>query len=110
MLDASYERSGLLLEIECGMLQVPGAQGRGQFRSLLPASERVSINGAVSRPLIDDVMFSLNGRFSNVRDDALAGLSSNGALNRDTDRRTGRLANIAQRTCWQMAMDVYRWI
>lgn len=90
--DANYERSGNVLESERGIDQLPGAEGQGRFRSLLPKSERYSFNGAVSRPLIDDVMFTLNGRFAVVRDEALVGFGRTSALNRDSDTHTGRLA------------------
>lgn len=90
-IDASYERSTNVRESERGIEQLAGANSTGQFRTLLPMSERYTINGAISRPLIDGIMLTLNGRFAAVRDDALVGLGRAGPLNRDSDTSAGNL-------------------
>ena len=91
-IDGSYERSGNVLESERKLDQLPGAQNQGQFRTLLPKNERYTLNGAVSRPLINDVLFTLNGRFTALSDEALVGLGRFGAISRDVHTRTGRVA------------------
>jgi hypothetical protein len=91
-IDGNYERSGNVLESERRLDQLPGRLNQGQFRSLLPRNERYAINGVVSRPLVDDVLFTLNGRFAAGSDEALVGVGPARALNRDVDTRSGRVA------------------
>jgi hypothetical protein len=103
-IDGSYERSGNVLENERKLDQLPDAQNQGQFRTLLPRNERYTINGALSRPLVDDILFTLNGRFAAVNDEALVGLGRAGALTRDADTRAGRigtsLSGLAGKWLW----------
>lgn len=89
--DADYNRSGSLLESERNVLQVSGTPGQGQFRTLLPETERLTFNGTVSGTVLSDISSTLNGRFEASKSESLLGLGSTGPLTRDTDTRVVHL-------------------
>lgn len=89
--DADYGRSGSLLESERAVLQIPGSPDLGRFRTLLPASERLVLNGAVSGEVFSDVSSTLNGRFEANGSESLLGLGAAGPLMRAADTRTAHL-------------------
>ena len=89
--DANYGRSESLLESERGVLQVPGAPDLGRFRTLLPETERLTLNGTVSGNVLSDVSSTLNGRFEANQSESLLGLGRTGPLTRDTNTRVTHL-------------------
>lgn len=86
-----YQRSGALLESDRDVLQSPGVPDQGQFRTLLPQTERLSLNGLVSGNVLGKVSSTLNGRFEASGSESLLGLGGAGALTRDSDTRTVHL-------------------
>jgi hypothetical protein len=89
--DAEYGRSGALLESERDLAQVPGSPDPGRFRTLLPETERLALNGTASAELIDTVSSTLNGSFDRSSSKSLFGLGSAGPLEGDTDSRRAHL-------------------
>jgi len=89
--DAKYDRSRLLLESERGVLQAPETPALGQFRTLLPQTERLELNSVVSGDLIKGVSSTLNGRFEENKSKSLLGLGDGGPLTRDIDTRLAHL-------------------
>ena len=97
--DADYNRSGALLESERDVRQAAGSEEVGRFRTLVPASERLVLNGTASGNVLGDVSASLNGRFEANESRSLLGLarSPDGTLDRsnplerETDIRVAHL-------------------
>lgn len=88
MLDADLSRSSALLESERDIVQ-PGIDSRlGDYRTLLPASDRFTLNGTIAGTLAKDVAATLNGRFESGKTRALVGLGQGGVLRRDADTAT----------------------
>ena len=90
-LDSDYSRAGSLLESERGLRQSSATAGAGRFRTLLPATERLALNGTVSGEWLKGVSSTLNGRFEADDSESLVGLGIDGALRRDVDTRTAHL-------------------
>jgi hypothetical protein len=90
-LDADYGRSGSLRESERTFAQVPGPPGTSRFRTLLPQTRRIALNGTVSGDWVSGVSSTLNGRFEDGKSDSLFGLGADGPLNREVDTRTAHL-------------------
>jgi hypothetical protein len=88
---ADYSRSGSLLESERDVVQLSGVPDLGRFRTLLPATMRLSLTALVSGNLLDGVSSTLNGRFEAAGAKSLLGLGGAGPLRRDTDTRTIQL-------------------
>lgn len=88
---ADYSRSGSLLESERNVVQLSGQPSLGQFRTLLPQTERLALNGLVSGGLLDGVSSTLNGRFEATGTGSLLGAGDYGPLRRDSDTRTVQL-------------------
>lgn len=86
-----YIRSGSLLESDRGVLQLSGAPELGRFRTLLPETERLTLNGLVSGNLLSGVSSTLNGRFEASKNESLLGLGDNGPLRRNIETRAGHL-------------------
>jgi hypothetical protein len=89
--NVDYNRAGALLESERGIVQSPGTAGSARFRTLLPESERLALNGTVSGEWVSGVSSTVNGRFEAGESNSLLGLGSNGPLQRDVDTRTAHL-------------------
>lgn len=68
-----YARTGNLTEAERGVLQPTESFGLAPFRTLLPQTEKVSVNGNVARPLGERVGASLTGRYEYNDSSGLAG-------------------------------------
>lgn len=90
-LDVEHSRSGKLLESERGIAQVGGDPSLGRFRTLLPSTDRLTVNGTVAGTILSDVSASLNGRFEANGSEALLGRDADSALARDVDTRSARL-------------------
>ena len=90
-LGGDYSRSGSLLESERDVLQSSGAPDIGRFRTLLPATERIALNGLVSGNLLNDVSTTVNGRFEASESESLLGLGISGPLMRDINTRLGHI-------------------
>lgn len=72
-LGARYDRTGNLTEAERGILQPIESTGLGAFRTLLPRTEKISLNGNVARPLGGGVDASISGRYESNHSNGLAG-------------------------------------
>jgi hypothetical protein len=89
--NADYNRSGSLLESERNIVPAAGTSGFGRLRSLLPETERLTLNGAVSGEWLSGVSSTLNGRFEAVETKSLLGPGPDGPLERDIDSRAAHL-------------------
>ncbi len=90
-LDGDYSRSGSLKESERTLEQAPGPPGSSRFRTLLPESRRIALNGTVGGDLLSGVSSTLNGRFEAGENESLFGLGADGPLRREVDTRTAHL-------------------
>jgi len=88
MLDADVSRSSALLESERDVRQPGGNPTLGDYRTLLPATHRVTLNATVAASPIADVAATLNGRVETSKTKALVGLGPDGVLRRDVDSAT----------------------
>lgn len=88
MLDADLSRSSALLESERDVRQPSGDPTLGDYRTLLPATHRVTLNATVAANPIADVAATLNGRVETSKTKALVGLGPDGVLHRDVDSAT----------------------
>jgi iron complex outermembrane receptor protein len=96
-LAAEYKHADRLLESERDIVQadpVPGIE-LGRFRTLLPATDQLTLNGTLNRPVSDNVSATLNGSFDVNSSTALLGLPRPSltppGLRRETDSRAGHL-------------------
>lgn len=87
-LGGDYSSSGLLRESDREVLQLPGVPEIARFRSLLPGTERLTLNGLISRNLFGDVSGTLNGRIETNEAETLLGVGTDGPLRRDQDTRS----------------------
>ncbi|HEY5721138.1 MAG TPA: TonB-dependent receptor, partial [Allosphingosinicella sp.] len=63
-LDAEYQHADALFESERDIIQAPPATATlGDFRTLLSATDQISLGGTVNRNVFGDVSATLNGRF-----------------------------------------------
>lgn len=90
-LGATYNRSGSLLESDRGIRQFSGMPELGRFRTLLPETEQVVLNGLVSGNVLGKVSSTLNGRFEANRSESLLGPGDGPPLRRDSDRHVAHL-------------------
>lgn len=88
MLDADVSRSSALLESERDVRQPSGDPTLGDYRTLLPATHRVTLNATVAASPIADVAATLNGRVETSKTTALVGLGPDGVLRRNIDSAT----------------------
>jgi iron complex outermembrane receptor protein len=96
-LAAEYSRAERLLESERDIVQaepVPGIE-LGRYRTLLPQTDRLQLNGTLNRAVSDDVSATLNGSFDINSSTALLGLPRPAltppALRRESDSRAGHV-------------------
>ena len=89
--DADYGRSDSLRESERTFMQAPGPPGSSRFRTLLPGTRRIALNGTISGAWLSGVSSTVNGRFQAVESDSLFGFGAEGPLKRDVDTRTAHL-------------------
>ena len=90
-LNATYIDNAGLLESARGIIQRPGGLSNGgDFRSLLPETRTLKLNGTLNRPVTDDVSVTLNASYD-LADTLslqgariLSGLPSGPTLQRDT--------------------------
>lgn len=87
-LNAELYKTGTLLERERGVRQPVEAPDAGGFRTLLPANQNLSLSGAVSSPILNDVAASISGRFEADASRSLLGPGLSGQLTRDVSTRT----------------------
>lgn len=90
-LDADYGRSDSLRESERTFEQAPGPPGSGRFRTLLPETRRIALNGTASGAWLSGVSSTLNGRFEATKNESLFGLGVDGPLRREVDTRAAHL-------------------
>jgi hypothetical protein len=86
--DGEYSRSGALLESERNIVQVSGSPELGRFRTLLPETERLVLNGTVSSDIIKNLSSTLNGSFEASSSKSLFGLGITGPVTGDTEIRS----------------------
>jgi hypothetical protein len=89
--DGDYSRSGSLKESERTLEQAPGPPGSSRFRTLLPETRRIALNGTVSGDWLSGVSSTLNGRFEAGESESLFGLGADGPLEREVDTRAAHL-------------------
>lgn len=99
---ADYSGARRLLESDRDVRQLSDTPGAGQFRTLLPQTERMALNGLVSGALLNGVSSTINGRFETVESGSLLGAGPAGALARDSNTRTLQLGTTqsGQRGRW----------
>lgn len=85
MIDADVSRSSALLESERDVRQPGGDPTLGDVRTLLPATDRFTLNGTIAGTPVADVAATLNGRVETAKTRALVGRGRDGALRRDVD-------------------------
>ncbi|WP_375404452.1 TonB-dependent receptor domain-containing protein [uncultured Sphingomonas sp.] len=104
--DGEYSRSGALLESERDLTQLDGLTEVGRFRTLLPRTERIALNGTVSGSLIDDISTTLNGSFDKSSSRTLLGLGGAGPLSGDADTHIGHIGTTlgGQAGTWQWTL------
>ncbi|MGA9582182.1 MAG: TonB-dependent receptor [Allosphingosinicella sp.] len=90
-LDAEYGRSSPLRESERTIVRAPGPPGSSRFRTLLPETRRLALNGTVSGDWLSGVSSTLNGRFEATESESLFGLGADGPLQREVDTRSAHL-------------------
>ncbi|WP_232318670.1 TonB-dependent receptor [Sphingomonas sp. TDK1] len=90
-LGATYTRAASLLESERDLRQFVGTPELGQFRTLLPSSDQVTLEGVVSGQLPGDIAATLNGRFEGTRTESLLGAIGTRSLRRHSDRGIAHL-------------------
>lgn len=90
-LDAEWDESGSLLESERDLPRPAQAGDPGRFRTLLPSSERLSLNGTVSGEWLKGVSSTVNARFESNSSESLLGPGLDGPLRRDFDLRSSHL-------------------
>jgi hypothetical protein len=86
--DGEYSRSGALLESERNVVQAFGSPELGRFRTLLPETERLALNGTVSSDIIRNVSSTLNASFEASSSKSLFGVGIAGPVTGDTQTRT----------------------
>jgi iron complex outermembrane recepter protein len=96
-LAAEYQHAGRLFESERDIVQAEPVAGieLGRFRTLLPETDRLSLNGTLNRPVSDTVSATLNGSLDFNSSTALLGLPRPSltppGLRRESDSRAGHL-------------------
>jgi hypothetical protein len=100
--DAEYTRSASLLESERGI-----AGELAPFRTLLPQTDQLSLNGIVNRTLFGNVSTTLNGRFQANDSESLVGLRPGGTL--DPLRRDGATRNAHLGLALNGDIQPWRW-
>lgn len=90
-LGAEYNRATSLLESDRDLVQLSESPDAGRFRTLLPNTEQVKVNGLVSGSLFDNVSSTLSGRLDLSNSHDLLGQGVNGTLARDTETRAAHL-------------------
>jgi len=86
--DASYRKSGALLESERDFVALEPSAGLGEFRTILPETQRLVLNGTLSKPVSRNLSATLNARFVTETNVFLLGLQSGEPLSRDIDSKT----------------------
>lgn len=90
-LGATYTRSASLLESDRDLRQFADAPQLGRFRTLLPGSDQVALEGLVSGQVPGDIAATLNGRFEATRTESLLGAVGGSPLRRQADRNSAHL-------------------
>jgi hypothetical protein len=82
-LGATYARAANLLERDRGLTQPSGAASLGRDRTLLPATERLRVEGIASGPVLAPVVATLSASVERNHSRDLLGRSTDRALRRD---------------------------
>jgi hypothetical protein len=107
---AQYQRSAALLESERDIIQDPNRPdtGAGDFRTLLPQVDTLTVNGTHSR-MIGSVASTIDGRFVNTRTQSLLGLPSNDATSRTALTRRSDTSNAHMGFALDGSLLPWRW-
>lgn len=109
---ADYSRSDALSESDSGVRQPLGTPDLGRFRTLLPETERLTLNGLASGQVMKGVSSTLNGRVEASKSESLLGLGDDGPLARDTETRIVQLGTTqsgrAGRWIWNLTGNYNR--
>lgn len=88
-LDVDYASSGYLRESERAVAPGAGIADDGRFRSLLPATERATVNGTASGEVLSGTSSTINAKYETSDSRSLLGSGPDSrALRRDVDVRT----------------------
>lgn len=113
-LGADYGRTAPLLESDRDLRQPDGTRVGGGYRTLVPGTERLAVNGLISGNLLDDVSSTLNGRYETSSSESLLGLGSDGPLTRDVRSNVGHLgttlSGVTGRWLWSFTSNYDRTI
>lgn len=90
-LGAEYGRTSPLLESDRNLIQLDGTPDAGRYRTLVPGTERLSVNALIAGNLLDGVSSTLDGRYEASSSESLLGLGLDGPLSRDTGSRIAHL-------------------
>lgn len=105
-LDANYDRSTSLLESERDVRQSSENQDFGQYRALLPQTERLTLNGTLSASVLEGVSSTVNARFEASNSERLLGLGPDNLIRRVVDRNNMRfgtsLGGLVGRWQWSL--------
>lgn len=88
---AEYYKAASLLESDRDLVQLGASPDAGKSRTLVPETERLTVNGLVSGNLFNNMSTTLNGRFEVGDSQDLLGRGEHGTLARDTDTRAAHL-------------------
>ncbi|MBB5714105.1 TonB-dependent receptor [Sphingomonas aerophila] len=88
---ATYNRSARLLESDRRIQQASGMAGLGPFRTLLPSTKQLVLNGVAGGHVLGEVSATVNGRAETNRNRSLLGLGESGALRRRSDQDSEHL-------------------
>jgi hypothetical protein len=86
-LGMTYNRSHALLESDRSVRQFSSMPQLGLFRTLLPETRQVVLNGLISGRVLDDVSATMVGRFEVNSSESLLGVVGADPLRRNNDRR-----------------------
>lgn len=87
----TYNRSHALLESDRNVRQISGIPQLGMFRTLLPETRQVVLNGLISGRVLDDVSATVNGRFEANSNESILGGNGADPLQRNSDRHVAHL-------------------
>lgn len=90
-LGATYTRAASLPESERNLRQLAGTPELGRFRTLLPSSDQVALEGVVSGQIPGDIAATINGRFEATRTESLLGAVGTRPLRRYSERGVAHL-------------------
>lgn len=86
-----FNRATSVRESERNLIQAGSGQDEGQYRTLLPATDQLIASALVSGSVLNDLSYTVNGRFEKNDSQDLIGRLSDRTLRRDRDVRSAKL-------------------